>query len=148
MWNSPPRLIPYQSWPHSLWTCLSWMSPTLVGAALTVLIPGTPQSPHHSTVMRISSGFGWTGRGAGRFLPLWLGAGPSLWYQFRHVLIALCRVVFTPNLYLLGVNMGPLVALITEFATGRAVLLSLLGTSNESSKWAPKQGSPNKGDIQ
>ena len=57
----------------------------------------------------------------GRFLPLWFGAGPSLQYQFGHVFIALCRAAFAPNLDLLGINMGPLVAPITEDATGGAV---------------------------
>ena len=52
--------------------------------------------------------------GAGRFLLLLFEAGPSSQYQFGHVLITLCRAVFTPGFDLLGVIMGPLVMMIIE----------------------------------
>ena len=119
----------------------------MVGVALTVLIPGASQGSHHCIITRISSGLGWTRRGTGRFLPLWFGAGPSLQCQFWNVPIALCRAVFTPNLDLLGVNMGSHVVLITKCATGRAVPPFLHGADNESGKWASNWGSTNKEDI-
>ena len=115
--------------------------PTVVHAALTVLIPGTPQGSHHCTSIRISSGLGWTGRGTGRFLPLWLRARPSLWCQCGHVLL---RAVFAPNLDLLGVNMG-LFVVITECATGRAVLLFLCGSTMNPANGCPTRGVSTKG---
>ena len=119
----------------------------MVGSALTILIPGAPWGSHPCTVARISSGLGWTREGTGRFLPLWFGAGPSLQCQIRHVLIALCRAVFTPNLDLLGINTGSLVALITEHTAGGAVPLFLCGGDNESAKWASDGRSANKWDV-
>ena len=38
-------------------------SPTVVGVTVTVLIPSTPWGSHHSTIIRISGGLSWTGRG-------------------------------------------------------------------------------------
>ena len=133
---------------HVLSGCLQvrW-GPTVVGTALTVLIHCAPQGSHHCTITRISSGLGCTGRGTGRFLPLWFRAGPSLQCQFRHVLIALYRAVFTPNLNLLGVDMCSLVALISECTAGRVVPPFLHGADNESGEWASNWGSANKGDI-
>ena len=61
---------------------------------------------------------------------MWFGAGPRLQCQFGHVLIALCRALFTPNLNLLGIDMISLVALITECAVGGTVLLFLCGANN------------------
>ena len=120
----------------------------MIGIALTVLIPSTPQGSHHCTINRICSGHGCTGKGTGRFLPLWFGAGPGLWCQFRHVLITPCRAVFTPNLNLFGVNVGPLLVLIAKCTAGRIVPLFLCGAENEFSKWVSNQVSANKGDIQ
>ena len=41
---------------------------------------GIPQASWHRTIIKISSGSGWTGRGAGKFLPLLLfKAEPSFW---------------------------------------------------------------------
>ena len=70
--------------------------PTVVGIALTVLIPSTPHGSHHRTIIRIIGGFGWTGRGTGKFLPWWFRAGLCLRYQFGCVFISLCRAVL-PN---------------------------------------------------
>ena len=107
------------------------------------LITCTPQTSCHSTIIRISCGPGWTGRRAGRFLPLLLvKAGSCFWY-----LIALCRVVFTPSLDLLGIDMGPLVTMIGEWAPRRSVPLFLCGDGKDLSKWVPHWGHAYKGDI-
>ena len=96
----PIRVCHILSW--CIW--VGW-GPTVIGTALIVLIPGTPQGSHYSPNNRISGGLVWTGRGVGRFMPLWFRAGPTLQCQFGHVLITLCRAVFSSNLDLLRVNM-------------------------------------------
>ena len=69
-------------------------------------------------------------------LELGLASGASLGTSS----FALCRAVSSPNLDLLGVNTGLLVALITECTAKRAVPLFLHGADNGSDKWASNLG--------
>ena len=64
---------------------------------------------------------------------------PSFQYQFGHVLIILCRAVFTPSFNLLGVDMGPLIAMIIEWTAGRVVSLFVWGWQ-ETQQMGPPPG--------
>ena len=67
--------------------------------------------------------------GAGGLLSLSPRAGSSFWYYVRHMIFTPCRPMLTPNLHLLGINLGSLPLTITKGGTGRVTLL-LLGRTN------------------
>ena len=98
------RLCPCHSHPHSPLMTLCLKRPD----------PWFSLSSSHSPILWINGGPSWTGRGTDQFLPSLFEAGPSSRYQFRHVLIALYRAVFTPSFDLLAVYMGPLVLMMVE----------------------------------
>ena len=56
-----------------------------------------------------------------------------------------CVELFTPSLDLLGVNMGPFVMMIADWATGRAVCFFCVGLAMNPANGHPTRGVPTKG---
>ena len=111
------------------------------------LISSAPWASCSCSIIRISDGPGWTGRGASRFPPSLLSTGSSLQYQFGHVFVTTCRAVLTPNLYLWGTDVGPLAMMITERATGRVVPLFLWRAGSRLKEWVPHGECPQRQDL-
>ena len=99
------------------------------------LISSTPWASCHSTVIRISSSSGWTGRGlVGSYPCCWIKLGLASSTNSGMSSLPCAELCSLLALTSWGVNTGPLVVMIAKWGTRRAVQLFLCGNS--------------KGDIQ